>query len=150
MVNRRAVIKAIASCGALMGIGVLLPRQVMAEWNQEAFAASTQTEAMQLMYGAIPVSSDEIHLKLPRIAIDGNLVPVSVITSIQQVESISLFIDGHAQPLIAEFIIPEGTQAKVLTRIRVAKTSTITAVVKAKELLSASQEIKIMQGDCRG
>ncbi|RTE64280.1 twin-arginine translocation signal domain-containing protein [Amphritea opalescens] len=149
MMNRRAVIKAITSCGALLGIGVLLPRQVLAEWNQAAFAAETQAEAIKLMFGAEPVVSDEVHLKLPMRVADGMSVPVSVITSLPNVESISLFIEGSENPLVAEFILPARAQGEVLTRIRIPQTSTVTAVVKTGEqLLSASQEAKISSGDC--
>ncbi len=147
--NRRAVIKAIVSCGGLFGIGVLLPRQVLAEWNQAAFSAETQAEAIKLMFGAEPVVSDEIHLKLPMAIADGATVPVSVITSVPNVESISLFVDSNENPLVAEFILSEGSQGEVLTRIRIKTTSTITAVVKADgQLLSASQETKVSSGDC--
>ncbi|MDO6564947.1 thiosulfate oxidation carrier protein SoxY [Amphritea sp. 1_MG-2023] len=149
MINRRAVIKALSSGGALLGLGVLLPRRAMAVWDQPDFATLTQTDIIVKMFGTEPTESDTIHLKAPSSAIDGSMVPVSVSTTAENVKSISLFIEGNAQPLVAEFLIPEGTQAEVLTRLRLPRTSTITAVVEADgQLLSASIETKITDGDC--
>lgn len=144
MMNRRAVMKAMISCGALVSVGGLLPRQVMAGWNVAAFSAATQEDAIQMMFAAEPVVSDDIHLQVPRVAVDGSVVPVSVTVSLANVESISLFLEGSPNPLVAEFMLPEGTQAEVLTRIRMAKTTVVTAVVKADgQLLSASQEVEV-------
>lgn len=149
MLNRRAVIKAIATGGALVGTGVLVPRLAMAAWNNTAFAAQSQAVAIKALLGAIPVASDQVLLQAPGIAADGSLVPVTVKTSLTNVESISLFVEANPNPLVAEFIIPPGTEPSVSTRIRVHTSSTITAVVKADgQLLSNYQEAKVTIGGC--
>lgn len=77
------------------------------------------------------------------------MVPVTVRTSMANVESISLFVEGNPAPLVAEFLIPEGTEADVATRVRMASTSTVTAVVKAEgQLYSAAKEVKVVLGGC--
>jgi len=149
MLNRRAVIKAIATGGALVGAGVLMPRLAIAAWNNAAFVAQSQAEAIKALLGAKPVASDQVVLQAPGIAADGTLVPVTVKTSLANVESISLFVDANPNPLVAEFIIPEGTEPSVSTRIRIYTSSAITAVVKADgQLLSNSQETKVTIGGC--
>jgi len=148
MLNRRAVIKAIAG-GALVGAGVLVPRLAMATWNKTAFTAQNQAVALKALLGALPVASDQVVLQAPGIAADGALVPVTVKTSLTNVESISLFVEANPNPLVAEFIIPVGTEASVSTRIRIYTSSTITAVVKADgQLLSNFQEAKVTIGGC--
>ncbi len=42
MMNRRKVIKAIATGGALIGASVLMPRLALAAWNKEAFGLITR------------------------------------------------------------------------------------------------------------
>lgn len=144
MMNRRAVIKAMINCGTLAGVGVLWPRQAMAGWDAAAFTAAPQNNAIQQMFAVEPVISDDIHLQVPSVAVDGSVVPVSVTVSLANVESISLLLEGSDHPLIAEFMLPEGTLAEVLTRIRITQNATITAVVKtADQLLSTSQKIKL-------
>ncbi|WP_296058411.1 thiosulfate oxidation carrier protein SoxY [uncultured Amphritea sp.] len=149
MLNRRAVIKAIVAGGALVGTGVLMPRLAMAQWNKAAFVAVSQAAAIKALLGGKPVASDQVVLQAPGNAADGTLVPVTVKTSLVNVESISLFVEANLNPLVAEFIIPEGTEPSVSTRIRIYTSSAITAVVKADGLLlSNSQETKVTIGGC--
>jgi len=151
MMNRRTVIKAIATGSALIGASVLMPRLAMAAWNKDAFYSDNQRTAMSALLGGEPTASAEVSLKVPSVAADGTVVPVTVRTSVTNVESISLFVEGNPTPLVANFIIPAGTIAEVSTRIRLGKTSNITAVVKAEgKLLSASQETKVTIGGCGG
>lgn len=151
MMNRRTVIKAVATGGALIGAGVLMPRLAMAAWNTDAFKADNQGAAMKALLGAEPSASSDVSLKAPSIAENGAVVPVTVKTSAANVESISLFVEGNPTPLVAEFMIPAGTAPQISTRIRMGKTSVITAVVKADgKLMSASQETKVTIGGCGG
>lgn len=151
MMNRRKVIKALATGGALIGVSVLMPSLAFAGWNKEAFGSDNQSGAMKALLGAEPTESADVNLKAPSIAENGAVVPVTVKTTAANVESISIFVEGNPTPLVAEFLIPAGTQAEVSTRIRMGKTSKITAVVKADgQLLSASQETKVTIGGCGG
>ena len=151
MMNRRKVIKALATGGALIGASVLMPGLALAAWNKEAFGSDNQSMAMKSLLGAEPTESADVSLKAPSIAENGAVVPVTVKTTAANVESISIFVEGNPTPLVAEFIIPAGTEAEVSTRIRMGKTSNITAVVKADgQLLSASQETKVTIGGCGG
>lgn len=151
MMNRRTVVKAIATGGALIGASVLMPRLAMAAWNKDAFGSDNQAGAMKALLGGEPAASSEVNLKAPSIAENGAVVPVTVRTDMANVETISLFVEGNPTPLVAEFAIPAGTKAQVSTRIRMGKTSNITAVVKADgKLYSASQETKVTIGGCGG
>ena len=151
MMNRRNVIMAFAIGGTLIGASVLMPRLAMAAWNKDAFGSDNQANAMKALLGAEPTASADVTLKAPSIAENGAVVPVTVKTTAANVESISLFVEGNPTPLVAEFSVPAGTNAEVSTRIRMGKTSNITAVVKADgQLLSASQETKVTIGGCGG
>jgi sulfur-oxidizing protein SoxY len=150
--NRRTVVKAIATGGVLIGASVLMPRLALAAWNKNAFEAKDQMSAMKALLGEGAVEdSAEVTLKAPDIAENGAVVPVTVASSMAGVESMSIFIEGNPSPLAAEFIIPAGTMADVSTRVRMGKTSKVTAVVKANgKLYSASKEVKVTIGGCGG
>jgi len=150
--NRRTVVKAIATGGVLIGASVLMPRLALAAWNKNAFEAKDQMSAMKALLGEGAVEdSAEVTLKAPDIAENGAVVPVTVESSMAGVESMSIFIEGNPSPLAAEFIIPAGTMADVSTRVRMGKTSKVTAVVKANgKLYSASKEVKVTIGGCGG
>lgn len=150
--NRRSLIKVVAAGGALMGLGVMMPRVAMAAWAREAFEAKGKDAAVKALFGDdVPAVSSEVTLDAPDIAENGAVVPVSVSTSLANVESMSIFIEGNPSPLAAQFIIPEGTAAEVSTRVRMGKTTNVTAVVKADgKLYSASKEVKVTIGGCGG
>lgn len=150
--NRRTVVKAIAVGGALAGVSVLMPRLAMAAWTESAFKATDQNSAVNALFGSSTLEdSAEVTLKAPDIAENGAVVPVTVSSTMQGVESMSIFIEGNPNPLAAEFIIPAGTDADVSTRVRMGKTSRVTAVVKAGgKLYSASKEVKVTIGGCGG
>lgn len=149
--NRRSVVKAIAAGGALIGASVLMPRIAMAAWTTKAFKAEDQATAMQELLGGTPEESADVSLKAPDIAENGAVVPVTVRSSLANVESMSIFVEDNPTPLVAEFIIPAGTEAEVSTRLRMGKTSKVTAVVKADgKLYSAVKEVKVTIGGCGG
>ncbi|WP_028470712.1 thiosulfate oxidation carrier protein SoxY [Neptunomonas japonica] len=151
-IDRRTVVKAIATGGALIGASVLMPRIALAAWSKEAFEAKEQTAAMNALFGSDGVEeSAEVNLKAPDIAENGAVVPVTVTSSMSGVESMSIFIEGNPSPLAAEFMIPAGTKADVSTRVRMGKTTKVTAVVKANgKLYSAAKEVKVTIGGCGG
>lgn len=151
-INRRTVMKVFASSGALIGASVLMPKIALAAWSKDAFQAKDQTAAMNALFSsAEPQDSAEVTLKAPDIAENGAVVPVTVVSTLDGVESMSIFIEGNPSPLAAEFIIPAGTKADVSTRVRMGKTTNVTAVVKANgKLYSASKEVKVTIGGCGG
>ncbi len=150
--NRRTVVKAIATGGALIGASVLMPRLALAAWNKEAFEAKNQADGMSaLLGGKAAEESAEVNLKAPDIAENGAVVPITITSSMSGVESMSIFIEGNPSPLAASFVIPAGTKADVSTRVRMGKTSKVTAVVVANgKAYSASKEVKVTIGGCGG
>ena len=151
-INRRTVVKAIVTSGALIGASVLMPKIAFAAWNKDAFQAKDQTAAMNALFSSTaPEESAEVTLKAPDIAENGAVVPVTVSSTLTGVESMSIFIEGNPAPLAAEFMIPAGTKADVSTRVRMGKTTNVTAVVKANgKLYSAAKEVKVTIGGCGG
>lgn len=151
-INRRTVVKAIATGGALIGASVLMPKIAFAAWSKDAFQAKEQTAAMNALFSSAALEeSAEVTLKAPDIAENGAVVPVTVTSTLSGVESMSIFIEGNPSPLAAEFIIPAGTKADVSTRVRMGKTTKVTAVVKANgKLYSAAKEVKVTIGGCGG
>lgn len=148
--KRRSVIKAIGAVGSLAGLGVFMPNVVRAAWPEQAFAAADQSTALEALFGGVPEESLEVTLKAPDIVEDSSIVPITVATSLEAVESISLLVAGAAQPLVAQFIIPIGTEAEVGTRIRMQQTAQVIAVVKtADRVFSAAKEVKVTHCGCQ-
>jgi len=138
--------------GSTACLTLLTPLTSFAAWASDSFNATKIEDAYQNLFGSTElIESDAVVLKVPKIAENGGAVPVSVKTDMKNVESISVFVKDNPQPLTASFTLPKGTIADVSTRIKLAQTSTVTAVVKADgKLYSKSQEVKVTIGGCGG
>ena len=79
------------------------------------------------------------------------MVPVTVTSKIDGTEQISIVVAGNQTPLAATFNLGATTSGFVSTRIKMGKTSDVTAVVKAGgKLYSTSKNVKVTIGGCGG
>ncbi len=97
--------------------------------------------------------SDLIHIKAPTIAESGANVPVQISANVpvDQVEALYIFADANFNPWVTtvEFS-PLNGEVFFATRIKLAKTSKVRAVLKMKDgtLLAAAKEVKVTVGGC--
>lgn len=145
---RRKFLKA----GLIVAGVMAFPRTLLAAWPKEAFKTTKRDDALNGLYGMSGhTASDKVKLTAPDIAENGAVVPVSVATDIEGVESIAIIVDNNPNPLTATFELGTGAVADVSTRIKMGSTSTVLAVVKAGgKLYSAEKEVKVTIGGCGG
>ncbi len=153
--KRRSFLKGTAAASAVgiaMGAGLLTPRMVLAAWPKEAFEAKSIDDALSNLAGSSTLEgSDKISIRAPDIAENGAVVPISVTTDIADIESISIVAEKNANPLAASFNLGPGAEGFVSTRIKMGKTSSVIAVVKAGgKLHSTGKEVKVTIGGCGG
>lgn len=132
---------------------MVMPRALLAAaWPEKAFAQTAAARAMIDLLGTDEATpSDQIMLKLPQIAENGAVVPVTVTTTLGNVESISIIVENNPRPLAATFDLPSGTLPELSSRIKMGETSDVMAVVKTDAgIFSASQEVKVTIGGCGG
>jgi sulfur-oxidizing protein SoxY len=152
---RRKFLKTATYVGATasaIGSGVLLPQRVLGAYNAEAFAAKDVSSAISGSLGSDQyTASDTIKLKAPDIAENGAVVPVTVSSSMSNVEAISIIAAANQSPLTSSYQLSPASEAFVSTRIKMATTSDVIAVVKADgKLYSATKEVKVTIGGCGG
>jgi len=137
---------------ALLALAAL-PRVLLAAvWPKKAFDATEMRAALVELLGTdVMAPTDQITLKAPEIAENGAVVPVSIKTTLQNVESISIVVEKNPRPMVATFEIPPGTLADISSRIKMAETSDVTAVVKTSDgLYSTAKQVKVTIGGCGG
>lgn len=146
-VSRRLFLRGAAAAAALMA----LPRALLA-WPEKAFKAGSSDDAMQALFGTTDASaSSAVVLSAPDIAENGRVVPVSVSSTLDGVESISIIVEQNPSPLAASFDLGPGAVADVSTRLKMGKTSNVIAIVKADgKLYTATKEVKVTIGGCGG
>lgn len=121
------------------------------KWPKDAFSQKTEAAAIKTLYGKTPEASDKVSLDAPEIAENGAVVPISVTTTLAGVTAVSIVVAGNPFPLAAHYIIPDGTAAAVASRLKMAKTSNVIALVESGgKIYSATKEVKVTVGGCGG
>jgi sulfur-oxidizing protein SoxY len=146
---RRRIIKGGMAILAL----AVLPRPLLAAaWPQKSFGSTQASDALKELLGTDSTTpTDLIELKVPEIAENGAVVPVSIKTSLDGVESISIVVKNNPRPLAASFEIPPGTLPTVASRIKMGETSEVMAVVKTSDnIYSMTKTVKVTIGGCGG
>ena len=153
--KRRAALKAGGSFGllALFGaFGVLKSGFAMAAWNKPAFSSKAMDEALSALgVTATADGTGSIQLTVPEIAENGAIVPVTVASSLANVEQISIFVDKNPNVMAANFVFPQGTEGMVTTRVKMGQTANVVALVKADgKFYRTAKEVKVTAGGCGG
>ncbi len=155
-VKRRMLLKSTLAVGATsiaISAGLLTPKTVLAAtWSKPAFDTKNAKTALQAALGSsTTINSSDITLKAPDIAENGAVVPVTITSSIANIESISIVVAHNIRPLAAVFNLGPTTDGYIATRIKMGKTSDVTAVIKAGgKLYSTSKNVKVTIGGCGG
>ena len=154
-IKRRIFLKRSLTAGAVgvaAGAGLLAPQQILAAWNQAAFEAKEVPGALNALLGSSTSEpSEAIKIKAPDIAENGAVVPITVETTLADVESIAIIASENPVPLVANFNLGKNALGFVSTRIKMGKTGDVIAVVKAGgKLYSAKKGVKVTIGGCGG
>lgn len=145
--QRRFFLKSIAIVSGVLAI----PKILFAARPEAAFKSKSTNSVMQELFGSEGTVSDAIKLKVPEIAENGAVVPVTVSTDIKNVESISILVEGNPTPLTATFELSPSVEADVATRIKMGESSNVRAVVKADgKIYYTTKEVKVTIGGCGG
>lgn len=149
--RRRLLLKGLIS-SSLLGIVTFLPKLALATWPKKAFLSTTTASAIAELEPTLTVEkSKEITIKAPKLAENGSIVWVEISTTIENVESISIFVEKNPTPLAAKFIFGEQAETFIYTRIKMRESSPVIALVKADgKLYSAQRNVKVTLGGCGG
>lgn len=145
--GRRALLKGGAACALVLGGGLLNVGRARAA---EGFSFNDSSIDVTLTaLGALPASGTQIGLDIPDVSEDGALVPVSISCDFGGALDIAIVVEKNPEPLAAVFSIPEGTQASFSTRVKVAESGRIYAVVRSGgRFYSAFKQANVMVGGC--
>ncbi|HIE78003.1 MAG TPA: thiosulfate oxidation carrier protein SoxY [Candidatus Thioglobus sp.] len=147
--KRRLFLKSAMATSAVataVGAGLLTPSMV--------FASSAKFKALSDAANSSAAGAAEgtFKFKAPKIAENGAVVPLSVdAKKLDGVTNISILVQSNTTPLTASFNFTGGAVGFVSTRIKMGKTSPVTALVTSSSGVSAkTSEIKVTVGGCGG
>lgn len=154
--TRRIILKSAVGLAALgLGAGTALTSaHATADakaWPQDAFKQKSEADALKALYGKSAEPSDKVNLDAPEIAENGAVVPIAIASTLPNVTGIGILVLENPNTLAAAFKIPDGTEASVASRLKMAKTSKVVAVVESGgKLYTAIKEVKVTVGGCGG
>lgn len=145
--TRRLLIKGLMAAAAFAAAPVWALTR-----NKEAFAATDADQVLKALFGDKPVSeSAEVNLKVPDIAENGAVVPVTVSTTLAGAKTLSIVVAANPNPLSASFSMGPGAAAEISTRIKMGESSDVIAVVETDAgVFTARKNVKVTIGGCGG
>jgi sulfur-oxidizing protein SoxY len=147
--NRRAFIKKSVALSSYSLIALASP-----EANAEWLAETTTTDILQqtlkrLFKDQEIIESDQIDIQIPKTAENGASVPITVTSSLNNVEGISILIEKNPIPLVAKFEFSPDLLPFVSTRLKIAETSAVAVIVETNEgFYTASKKVMVTLGGC--
>lgn len=153
--NRRTVVLTGSRLTALSlawSAGLIRTAQAAPAWNKAAFEAKNVADVGKALgSAAAPAESKAITLTGPDIAENGAVVPVGVASTLPKTEEIAILVEKNPTTLAAHFTLPAGTDPNLSTRVKMAQTSDVYALVKADgKWYFTKKEIKVTLGGCGG
>lgn len=129
-----------------IGAGLLTPKTIFAK------NADFNSKSKDLMLAIKNASKGRFKFKVPKIAENGAIVPLTVdATNINGVTGIYFLIEKNPIPLSASFSFSGGALGYVSVRVKMKQTSPVTALVIADGVSSEiTQEVKVTIGGCGG
>lgn len=124
----------------------LLPRRA---WAGESAADKLALAVARETGGHLPTDSGQLHLEAPDIAEDGAIVPVTVESSLPDVDSVWVFVEKNPVPLAARFTLDQSLAPFVSLRVKMNESCDLVAVVKSGEAyFSARKPVRVVVGGC--
>jgi sulfur-oxidizing protein SoxY len=154
--SRRFVLRAAGLAGVLAAVPFGFPLTASANtdaagWPADAFKQKAEADAVKALFGKSAEVSDKVRLDAPEIAENGAVVPISVSTDLPDVSSVAILVAENPSALAAMYKFAPGTAPMVASRLKMAKTTPVIAVVEAGgKLYSATKEVKVTVGGCGG
>ncbi len=149
--SRRGFLRQSGLLGLAISAVAFLPRMAYAAWNKTAFEAKTMADVYKSLGVGAPTARADVQIIASDIAENGAVVPVEAISKIPNTTQISFLVEKNPTMLIAQFDLGPDMLPEVSTRLKMAQTSNVIALVKADgKFYTAAKEIKVTLGGCGG
>ncbi|NML17472.1 thiosulfate oxidation carrier protein SoxY [Azohydromonas sp. G-1-1-14] len=149
--RRRALRAGARTLGLFVLAGVLPEAQAQAQLDAWAAAFDSRdfASAWRALDGEGAAADPRLRLDGPDVAENGALVPFTVSSTLPGVSQVALLVEHNPIPLTAVFALAPGTEPFVATRLKMAESSTVHALVRAQDgLFLARREVRVIQGGC--
>jgi sulfur-oxidizing protein SoxY len=97
----------------------------------------------------IITDSPEILINLPTNAENGAVVPITIQSQLDNIDSVYIWAEKNPTPLVAEFELAKDVAIHITARIKLAENSHVIVIARqGQHLLRNLQWVNVMQGGC--
>jgi sulfur-oxidizing protein SoxY len=147
--NRREILKMTTIIGLMAANGLITSAQAN-EWEKQAFEGKSLDDVIKALGGGGTEKSAAINFTAPDIAENGAVVPLTIATTLKA-SQMAIIVEKNPTALSGIFYFPEGAEPFVSTRVKMAQTSNVLALVKVEQKwYFTSKEVKVTLGGCGG
>lgn len=154
LVGRRSLLQGFSGAALLKilaGAGIFLPGMALSDWSKPAFEAKNMADALKALGVKSSTESKDIQLTGPEISENGAQVSMGISSSLPNVTQMAILIEKNPTMLAAMFHVPEGTEPTFQTRVKMAQSSLVYALIKADgKFFMTSREFRVTTGGCAG
>lgn len=152
--ERRDAIRGLAGASLLPFLGALTgltPATAHAR-VVVAFEAKTTQEALAALFQeAQPEESEALTLIAPDIAENGTAVPLTIRSTLDDIDHVAVFATGNPWALVASYKLTALTAPPLSLRVKLGKTQDVVVVARANgKLYSSTRHIQVSVGGCGG
>jgi sulfur-oxidizing protein SoxY len=146
-ISRRAFVRASLTSAVLGGVAA---QTTNAAFPKQVLEARSMGAAISAALGGSNLTdSADVAVTAPDQAETGDVVPVSIATSLPRIESISLMADKNPVPMVAIYRLAPEVEGFLATRIKLAESCNVVALVRSDgKLHRASKAVSVVIGGC--
>ena len=148
-ISRRTFVRASAIGAALTAVA---SQRGNAALPAGVFSAASPADAIRGALGSDKMVSDErVRIIVPDRVENGDVVPVSVDADLPNIQRITFVAEKNPSPVIATFALAPEVGGFIATRIKLAETGNVMAIVESDgKLHMASKSVQVLIGGCGG
>ena len=148
--NRRAFILNSTAVFTLLGLGFFPTAGRVEEWQQNWFRDGRTIDEIFAALGVNkPLVDRRVVIQAPDTAENGAYVGIGIESSIPDINAVAFFVEKNPTVLAGYFEIKNSSKLKFATKIKMAETSNLVALIKAGDsYLMNTRHIKVVLGGC--
>lgn len=146
---RRRLLKILLGLSLGNWLASATQRVFATERNSRFSAGDFQTQLHDLLANQHLIDSSDIQLTLPTIAENGAVVPMTISSSLENIDTILVWVEKNPTPLAASFELTAATALYITTRIKMAESCTVVVVAhQGDRWLRCQQWVQVIVGGC--
>jgi len=148
MPGRRRLIRTVL--GAYLAVPLAWAARALGPRPVDAFRSEKVDETLRALGGDIDIpTSPKIRIQAADLAENGAVVPIKIETQLPGVTSIAIVATKNPVPLVAQFLFGETAGGPLATRIKLAESCEVIAVVECADgRYQARKAIEVTIGGC--